>query len=306
MFYNRLWLWLLKKFKNMCNCKNKCNCSSSDFAEGLNGYNSFNYTTSQFAIPAADNTTPVTINVKSERPWTGEAFGIGSFVFIEGNYLRVTNVTENTITVVNPETSTLYTTNDAPGTLIPANTKITQTGQQGLQGPAPIIPTYSESGTIFFDNTNQVQSTAYFQLEFLNIENLINDFDSIEIESIIRYNDALTTTLGGYKFQVDGNDIQEYTSSDLASLTDFKYILHKMTITRITSTSVSIRSLIQATFSDGTLNSNSPEHLQSFLFTSPAVTDSANLPVRFLLRNSNNTQLASQVVLQVKYIPYIQ
>lgn len=225
MFYNRLWLWLLKKLKNMCNCKNKCNCSSSDFGEGLNGYNSFNYTTAQFAIPAADNTTPVTINVKSERPWTGEAFGIGSFVFIEGNYFRVTNVTESTITVVNPANSTDYTSNDAPGTLIPANSKIIQSG---IQGPPVTLPRRSVMVKTDSFNFFVPTSSGYQDLMTGFITDYLTESgDCLEMDYIVQVSGGEAAKL---KIAFGGATIHEIT--DLGTGDGFRYVYHKIKLIR--------------------------------------------------------------------------
>lgn len=287
----------------MCQCNNKCSCDDSSITEGLNGYNAFTFTSASFAIPAADGVTTVTINVKSDRPNSGFFAAPGQMLIINSNYFRVVSSTENTIVVVNPQTSTLYTTNAAPGTLIPANTKVSPTGEQGPIGPTPIVPIYKQSGVIYFSNTNTVQSIAYMELDFLFIQNLVTNGDSIEIESVVRYNDPSTTTLGGYKFQVDGSDIQEYTSINLADPGDIKYVIHKAVITRINQLAVSIESNILATDSSGLISESVASHI--YVYTSPAVFNAENLPVRFLLRNNNAVQLIPQVILQVKYNPYI-
>jgi hypothetical protein len=296
MLIYRLWLWLLLKIYKIMDC------NSTEINEGLNGYNSYTYTTATFVIPAINNATPVTINVSNVRPSTGVWAAVGSYIFVNGNYLLVVSATENTITVTNPTTATNYTTNQAPGSVVPSNSLVITAGIQGPQGNTPIVPEFKESGVIYFDNTRTVNSVGYFQLQFLNIENLVNNNDVLEVESVIRYTDSTVTTLGGYKFQVDGNDVQEYTSGDLIDSTDVKYILHKMSITRISPTAISIRSLIESTDSSGLISTSSS---QQYLFTSPTVSDVESLPIRFLLRNSNLTQVSNQVVIQLKYIPFI-
>ena len=279
-----------------------CKRKSNTINEGLNGYNNYTYTTATFVIPAINNATPVTINVLNDRPSTGIWAAPGSYIFVNGNYLKVVSSTENTITVTNPATATSYTTNQAPGSVVPNNSLIITTGPQGPIGPTPIIPEFKQGGIIYFDNTRTVNSVGYFQLQFLNIENLVNNNDVLEIESVIRYTDSTITTLGGYKFQVDGNDVQEYTSGDLVDPTDLEYIIHKMSITRVSETVISIRSLIESTDSRGLISTFSS---QQYLSTSPTVTDVESLPIRFLLRNSNLTQVSNQVVIQIKYIPFI-
>lgn len=307
MFIKRMWMWLLKTIKTMCTCKSKCNCgcdSNSSITEGLNGYNAFTYTSAIFAIPPADNTTPVTVNVKSDRPNSGEFTQPGQMLLINGNYLRVVSSTENTIVVVNPETSTLYTTNQPAGTLVPINSKVSPTGEQGPQGLSPVLPPIFNSGTVFFNIRNFAYPSAGFgQIEFVSIEDLlVNDKDSVEIETVLRYNDASTTTINTYRFTVDGTIIQEFSASQLFSATDFKFMIHKAVVTRLDQTTVNVRSSIRASDASGILNPVSNE--EQFEYTTITVLDAANLPLRFTLRN-NNTSLETQSLVQVKYIPNI-
>lgn len=176
-------------------------------------------------------------------------------------------------------------------------------GNDGPPGPAGV-----SGGIIVFKTTNSVASTTYAALDSFTLTNLINNNDTIEIESVIRYNDCSLITMTGYKFQVNGADIHEFTSSQFDN-TDFKYLIHKATITRVSSTAISIRSEIKMTDSSGIISpvlypSPSPE--QTFIFTSPAISSAAILPLTFLLKSNvatDTTNKGTQVVLKINYIP---
>lgn len=173
------------------------------------------------------------------------------------------------------------------------------TGGVGPQGPAGI-----NGGIIVFKTTNSVASTTYTALDNLTITNLVNNNDTIEIESVIRYLDTLSTTMTGYKFQVNGVDTHEFTSAQFDN-TEFKYLIHKATITRVSSTAVSVISEIKVTDSSGILYPLAATE-QTFVFTSPAVTNAAILPITFLLKSDNNldnSAKGTQVILRINYTP---
>jgi hypothetical protein len=181
-------------------------------------------------------------------------------------------------------------------------------GPQGIQGP--IGP--SSGGIIVFKTTNSVASIIYTPLDNLSITNLVNDNDTIEIESVIRYLNAdIDTTMDGYKFQVNAVDVHEFTSAQFDN-TDFKFLIHKATITRVSSTIVNIISEIKVTNSNSvlipkiTILSPQPIPSQTFAFNSLTVANAAILPITFLLESSNATDDANkgtQVVLRINYIP---
>ena len=173
------------------------------------------------------------------------------------------------------------------------------TGDIGPQGPAG-----TNGGIIVFKTTNSVASTTYTALDNLTITNLVNNNDTIEIESVIRYINSGLTTMTGYKFQVNGVDTHEFTSAQFDNA-EFKYLIHKATITRVSSTAVSVISEIKVTDSSGILYPLAATE-QTFVFTSPAITNTASLPITFLLKSSNatdNVNKGTQVVLRINYTP---
>lgn len=177
------------------------------------------------------------------------------------------------------------------------------TGGVGPQGPAG-----TNGGIIVFKTNNSVASTTYTALDNLSITNLVNDNDTIEIESVIRYSDSSTTTMTGYKFQVNGIDIHEYVSAQFTN-TDFRFLIHNATITRLSSTVVIITSEIKVTDGSGIVSpiqypNPSPE--QTFTYIAPTVTSAAILPITFLLKSSNaidNVYKGKQIVLRINYTP---
>lgn len=188
-------------------------CNSTEINEGLNGYNSYTYTTATFVIPAINNATPVTINVSNVRPSTGVWAAVGSYIFVNGNYLLVVSATENTITVTNPTTATNYVGNQAPGSVVPSNSLVITAG---IQGPPITLPRRSvmcdTSGFTF----NVVSSSAYQTLFSGNIANyLTSEGDCLEFDY-----QAFTSALPGdnaigLRIIVGGTTLQEIT--DLGS-----------------------------------------------------------------------------------------
>ena len=264
----RLWLWLLLKIY-----KAMCTC------KGKCGCSSTTITTG----PAGADGRTILNGV------IAPTISVGS----NGDFYINTATDE----IYGPKTAGVW---GSPTSLIGA---AGATGGVGPQGPAG-----TNGGIIVFKTTNSVASTTYTALDNLSITNLVNDNDTIEIESVIRYGNTIETTMTGYKFQVAGIDIHEYVSAQFDN-TNFKYLIHNATITRLSSTVVNIISEIKVTDDSGIVSpiqypNPSPE--QTFSYLSPAITSAAILPITFLLKSDNsadNANKGKQVVLRINYSP---
>ena len=200
-------------------------CHTTQINEGLNGFNNYTYTTATFVMPAINNATPVTINVSNVRPSTGIWAAAGSYLFINGNYLLVVSSTENTITVTNPQTSILYTTNQAPGSVIPSNSLVITTGPQGPPVTFPRRSVMCDTSGFSFNNP----ITSGYQTLFTG--NLVNYLtsanDCIEMEYSVRF---LGGEGAGVKLILGGITIHELT--DLSGTDGFRNVYHKIKLVR--------------------------------------------------------------------------
>lgn len=111
-------------------------------ANGTNGVNAFTTLTANFTMPASLATAVATV---ADSTWST----IGQIVFLEScGWLEVTAHTDGThMTLKNLETATAYTSNVAPGTIIPPASTISPGGLQGPAGSAAGITLNSVSPT---------------------------------------------------------------------------------------------------------------------------------------------------------------
>lgn len=279
-----------------------CDCEDN-IQTGLDGYNAYTKLTAAFTMPAEGANGTAYIN--SDRPLTNEWCNIGQKVNILGSTLEVISKSTGSIVLKNlANTSTgEYLENAAPTTIFPSLSGVSPGGDQGPRGLQGIPGNNSGAGIIYFKADNSIESDTYTQLDSITVTDLVNNNDCIEIESIVRYPDSSTCTLEGYKFQVNGVDTHEYTSTELIDATDIKYVIHKASITRVSNILLNINSVIYVTDSGGSLNNIANN--QSFVFTSPATTNAASTILRFLLQNDVPDIPITQVVLQVKYLPAV-
>lgn len=204
---------------------NTNSCHSNTITEGLNGYNNYTFTTATFVIPALNNATPVTINVSNVRPSIGIWAAPGSIIFVDGNYLKVVSSTENSITVTNPANATDYTSNSAPGTVVPVNSLVVTAGIQGPPVTLPrrsvIIPTtlfeFPTPGTSGYQNFLTGTIPNY----------LTSEGDCLEIE----YSVTVTGANGvGLKLILGGITVHELT--DNSGTDGFRSVFHRIKIVR--------------------------------------------------------------------------
>lgn len=204
-------------------------CHTTQINEGLNGFNNYTYTTATFVMPAINNATPVTINVSNVRPSTGIWAAAGSYLFINGNYLLVVSSTENTITITNPATNTNYTTNQAPGSVIPSNSLVITTGPQGPPVTLPRRSVMCDTSGFTF---NVVSSSAYQTLFSGNITNyLTSEGDCIEFDYQVFTTALPGDNAAGLKIVVGGTTLQEITNIG-SSANGFRYLWNTVKIIR--------------------------------------------------------------------------
>lgn len=201
-------------------------CNNNSITEGLNGYNSYTYTTASFVMPALNNATPVTINLLNDRPSTGSWIPAGALIFIAGNYLRVVSSTANSVTVTNPANDTNYTSNDAPTTVIPTNQLVVIAGEQGppitLPRRSVMIPT-----TLFTFPTPS--SSGYQNFLTGNIPNyLTQEGDCLEICYSVF---CSAGNAAGLKLILGGITVHELTNLG-SSVNGYRYAYHKIKIIR--------------------------------------------------------------------------
>lgn len=103
----------------------------ADGADGSNGVNSYTSTTAQFLMPAEGATASVSV---LDTSWMVP----GQTLFVQtAGYMTVSNITNGlTAVLLNPENtaSSLYASNAAPTTAIPASSKVSPGGIQGPSG----------------------------------------------------------------------------------------------------------------------------------------------------------------------------
>jgi hypothetical protein len=136
-------------------CNGGCNGSCGNLEcgtgpAGLDGQNSFNFTTADFTQPAVGST--VTIDVSALGQMTGLFAKVGQVIFVEGGgYYEVVSSTTTTIELENLG----YTGNALPTSTVSFPAGVSPAGLVGPQGPA------GANGSAGADGTSQLV-TGYF------------------------------------------------------------------------------------------------------------------------------------------------
>ena len=280
-------------------------CNTTQINEGLNGFNTYTYTTATFVIPAINNATPVTINVSNVRPSTGVWAAAGSYLFIAGNYFLVVSSTENTITVTNPQTSIFYTTNQAPGSVIPSNSLVITTGPQGP-------PT-----TITFPRSSKMLSTSSFS-QFILVSTGYQTLTEGNIDDILTVNgdclEILFTTIStgtsfgpvlGFKSIINGQLLHEITTSGGDEING--YIFNKITIVRKSATNLTYFSEMSYGEDLGPSIKTNADLIVNRMFKKAfevSVGDVTNLNLEFMADITGLGDTISPGLLIIKFTPY--
>lgn len=112
--------------------------SGADGADGADGVNAYTYTSAQFTMPNTADNAPadeVTITVLNTA-W----MVVGQILFVQGaGYMEVVAILNSTsVTLANLEDATTgtYAPNSAFGAVVPAGSKVSPAGIQGIAAPA--------------------------------------------------------------------------------------------------------------------------------------------------------------------------
>lgn len=270
-------------------------CNNNSINEGLNGYNSYTFTTASFVMPAINNATPVTINLLNDRPSTGSWIPPGSLIFIAGNYLRVVSSTENTVTVTNPTTSILYTNNDEPGAVIPANQLVVIAGEQG---PPTTLPRRSVMVDTSSWVSNPVIGSGYQTLLTGTTDKLSDVGDVVDI---LMYVKTLGSAAVGGGIKMLANNVLLHEIVD-----DLENLFLKVQIRKVSSTQFSFFSEIYLSDQFGTPSFTNQQLIPSSYKNSGTATVVSTSSLIFSVMADPSTSLLGMSLsyLTVKFTPY--